>query len=152
MSDDVRESIRTCVGCRRRAPASTLVTMTLAGGPRWIAWPPQVSFGLTSGVKRRSAGRAAHLHRSVDCVRRGTERGALEHALRVPKGSLEKGALEQARQVLLSEVLASLGAEHGPGARENKRITGEETSVNKGAAQGAASKSSAAKRQGRVRL
>ena len=131
MSEVVRESVRTCVGCRRRAPRSALVAITLAGGPRWLTWPPQVSFGF----KRSSAGRAAHLHRSVECVRRGTERGALEHALRIPKGSLEKGSLEQARQVLLSEVLASVGTELCSGSTLSGRtVSGRPVSGEKGSA------------------
>ena len=153
MSEVVRESVRTCVGCRRRAPRSALVAMTLAGGPRWLTWPPQVSFGF----KRSSAGRAAHLHRSVECVRRGTERGALEHALRIPKGSLEKGSLEQARQVLLSEVLASVGTEPFSGRAVSERaVSGEKGSAREKLKQATGDTASVSKasahRRSRVRL
>jgi hypothetical protein len=153
MSEVMRESVRTCVGCRRRAPRSALVAMTLAGGPRWLTWPPQVSFGF----KRCSAGRAAHLHRSVECVRRGTERGALEHALRVPKGSLEKGSLEQARQVLLSEVLASVGSEPFSGTSfSGKAVSGEKGSAREKLKQATGDTASVSKasahRRSRVRL
>ena len=137
----VKRAVRTCVGCRRRAPAETLRSLSLVGGSRWIAWPPQLMVVL----RVRSAGRAAHFHLAVECVRRATERGAIEHALRVPKGSLEKASLEQVRQILLEETIASQGAA-SPGMGESS-VRGSERALVKGA-----KRTAAVKTRGRVRL
>lgn len=97
-------SERTCIGCRRREAPQKLIALSLVGGARWLAWPPQLE-RRTGG---RGAGRSARLHPALECVRRGTERGVLEHALRLPKGSLDKKSVEEVRGSLLEELVAKV--------------------------------------------
>ncbi len=82
MHDDAIGPVRTCVGCRRRAPASELVRVrctddgNLAVGPgdgrgAWLCRPPD----------------------GVACLDDATKRGALGRALRAPISGAEVAAL-----------------------------------------------------------
>jgi uncharacterized protein len=62
---------RTCVGCRTRAPAATLLRVVAQDG---IAVPDE---------RRCLPGRGAHLHRDPACLALAERRGALPRALRV---------------------------------------------------------------------
>jgi predicted RNA-binding protein YlxR (DUF448 family) len=63
--------VRTCVGCRTRAPAAELLRVVARDG---VAVPDDA---------HREPGRGAHLHRSVDCLDQAERRSALPRALRV---------------------------------------------------------------------
>ena len=63
--------VRTCVGCRTRAPAAELLRVVACDG---LAVPDDA---------HREPGRGAHLHRSVDCLDQAERRRALPRALRV---------------------------------------------------------------------
>lgn len=72
--------VRTCVGCRRRAPAADLVRVVARGG------------AVVPDVPRRLTGRGAHLHPDAGCLAQAVRRRAFPRALRVP-GPLELAAL-----------------------------------------------------------
>ena len=74
---------RTCVGCRTRAPAATLLRVVAQNG---VAVPD---------LRRRLPGRGAHLHRDPACLVKAERRGALARALRVA-GPLDLTALRAA--------------------------------------------------------
>jgi predicted RNA-binding protein YlxR (DUF448 family) len=74
---------RTCVGCRKRAPASQLLRVVAQDG---LAVPD---------LERRLRGRGAHLHRDVACLDLAERRRALPRALRVD-AVLDLTALRQA--------------------------------------------------------
>lgn len=75
--------VRTCVGCRRRAPASQLLRVVVpAPGP----------LILTPDPARKLPGRGAHLHVQPDCLAQALRRRAFGRALRV-EGAIEVGAL-----------------------------------------------------------
>jgi uncharacterized protein len=65
--------VRTCVGCRERAPQAALLRVALTGG-RLVADP-----------RRRLPGRGGYVHPATDCVRRaleGSVRGGFARAFR----------------------------------------------------------------------
>jgi predicted RNA-binding protein YlxR (DUF448 family) len=72
--------VRTCVGCRTRAPAAELLRVVAQDG---VAVPDP---------SRRYPGRGAHLHRAAACLELAERRRALPRALRVP-GPLDLTAL-----------------------------------------------------------
>ncbi|MGH8981723.1 MAG: YlxR family protein [Acidimicrobiales bacterium] len=76
--------VRSCVGCRRRAPADELV--------RVVRVPDG---GLAVG--RTLPGRGAWLCRNPDCLSKAVRARALERALRAP---LRAGAAEELRREL----------------------------------------------------
>ncbi|MQA35551.1 YlxR family protein [Modestobacter roseus] len=73
--------VRTCVGCRGRAPVTELLRVVVRDG------------GLTPDPRRRLPGRGASLHPTEECLRAAARRRAFPRALRssVP---LETGPLE----------------------------------------------------------
>jgi predicted RNA-binding protein YlxR (DUF448 family) len=79
----VADPVRTCVGCRTRAPAGDLLRVVAAGG---AAVPDPA---------RRLPGRGAHLHRDPACLALAERRRALPRALRVP-GPLDTTAVRDA--------------------------------------------------------
>jgi predicted RNA-binding protein YlxR (DUF448 family) len=71
-----RSSLRTCIGCRRRAPAETLARVALEKDGdvgRLVFWGPG---------RARPAGRGASLHRDASCLRAALKSGAFARAFR----------------------------------------------------------------------
>jgi predicted RNA-binding protein YlxR (DUF448 family) len=78
MHDDEREPVRTCVGCRRRAPARELVRLRHGGdrleiGPgtgrgAWLCAPPAGLACLDDAAKRGALARALRTEVSGDDV------------------------------------------------------------------------------------
>jgi uncharacterized protein len=81
--------VRTCVGCRKRAPASELLRFIAA---RSGAGPANGGFSLVPDPARRLPGRGAHVHPDPACLALALRRRALGRALRVP-GVPDAGAL-----------------------------------------------------------
>ena len=73
--------VRTCVGCRRRAPVTELLRVVVHDG------------GLTPDPRRRLPGRGASLHPTAECLQAAVRRRALPRALR-SSTALETGSLE----------------------------------------------------------
>jgi predicted RNA-binding protein YlxR (DUF448 family) len=63
--------LRTCVGCRRQAPAAELLRVVARDG------------AVVPDPGRRLPGRGAHLHRDEACLTSAVRRRALPRALRV---------------------------------------------------------------------
>lgn len=68
--------VRTCVGCRERAPRSDLVRLVVSGGDVVI----DESHGMP--------GRGAYLHPTTECLDRARHRRAIGRALRQPDADL----------------------------------------------------------------
>ncbi|HEY7224345.1 MAG TPA: YlxR family protein [Micromonosporaceae bacterium] len=83
-SDHGVEPVRTCVGCRGRAPASTLlrVIADVDTGPARLVIDP----------RHRLPGRGAYLHMDPACLAKAERRRAFVRALRVG-GILDTGEL-----------------------------------------------------------
>ena len=64
------EPVRTCVGCRVRAPKAELLR---------IARTPD---GVRADPEAVAPGRGAYLHRALDCAEAALARGAIARALR----------------------------------------------------------------------
>ena len=64
--------VRTCVGCRRHAPAGELLRVVAVDGR------------LVPDPARRLPGRGAHLHPDPTCLAEAERRRAFPRALRVP--------------------------------------------------------------------
>ncbi len=62
--------VRTCVGCRRRAPKTELLRIARADG------------GAAPDVLGHEPGRGAYVHRDAGCVRLAARPGAFARALR----------------------------------------------------------------------
>jgi predicted RNA-binding protein YlxR (DUF448 family) len=77
------DPVRTCVGCRKRAPASQLLR---------VAVPASGPLILTPDPARRLPGRGAYLHVQPDCLAQALRRRAFGRALRV-EGAIEVGVL-----------------------------------------------------------
>jgi uncharacterized protein len=78
------EPVRTCVGCRSRAPASTLL--------RVVAVVDAGTVSLTADPRHRLPGRGAYLHVDPACLAKADKRRAFGRALRVA-GALDTGEL-----------------------------------------------------------
>jgi predicted RNA-binding protein YlxR (DUF448 family) len=63
--------VRTCIGCRERAPKGALVR---------LVWRD----GVMVDERQTAPGRGAYLHRSRACLDKAVKRRALARALRVP--------------------------------------------------------------------
>ncbi len=74
--------IRTCVGCRKRAPSGELLRVVAMGGRR------------VADERRRLPGRGAWLHPVPDCLAKAERRRAFARALRVP-GPLDGAELKR---------------------------------------------------------
>ena len=79
--------IRTCVGCRKRAPAFDLLRFVAAGAEDDLKLQPDPS--------RRLPGRGAHLHPDPACLALAERRRAFGRALRLA-GVLDTGPLAEA--------------------------------------------------------
>ena len=77
------EPVRTCIGCRSRAPRSSLL--------RVVARDSQLVVDTTATLP----GRGAWLHPTNECFRQATQRRAFGRALRVPV-ALDTAAIEAA--------------------------------------------------------
>jgi Predicted nucleic-acid-binding protein implicated in transcription termination len=77
------EPVRTCIGCRSRAPRSSLL--------RVVARESQLVVDHSATLP----GRGAWLHPTIDCYTKATQRRAFGRALRVTT-ALETGAVEAA--------------------------------------------------------
>lgn len=85
--------VRTCVGCRTRAPQSDLVRVVArprqeAHSAEWVAW---------LDPDRRLPGRGAYLHPALNCLDLAERRRALPRALRLA-GRLDVTALRAQMQ------------------------------------------------------
>jgi uncharacterized protein len=78
---DTSSPVRTCVGCRRRAPVTELLRVVVRDG------------GLTPDPRRRLPGRGASLHPTAECLHTAVRRRAFQRALRCST-PLETGPLE----------------------------------------------------------
>jgi predicted RNA-binding protein YlxR (DUF448 family) len=67
----VADPVRTCVGCRQRAPLGELLRVVARHG------------AVVPDVRRRLPGRGAHLHPTAGCLDLAVRRKALPRALRV---------------------------------------------------------------------
>jgi predicted RNA-binding protein YlxR (DUF448 family) len=72
--------VRTCVGCRRRAPASDLLRVVARDG------------SVLPDEGRREPGRGAHLHPTIACLEQAERRRAFPRALRA-EGALDLALL-----------------------------------------------------------
>nr|WP_307872791.1 YlxR family protein [Actinoplanes ovalisporus] len=77
---------RTCVGCRKRAPASELIRFVAAGSGDDLRLQPDPN--------RRLPGRGAHLHPDPACFALAERRRAFGRALRLP-GVADTGMLAE---------------------------------------------------------
>jgi predicted RNA-binding protein YlxR (DUF448 family) len=77
----VADPVRTCVGCRRKAPKSELLRLTWNGA-------------LVIDVEQVQPGRGAYLHRDRACLEQAARRRAVARALRVASVDLDELALE----------------------------------------------------------
>ncbi len=67
--------VRTCVGCRQRAPASALLRIVAVQAPAGLRLEPDPT--------RRQPGRGAHLHPDPACLALAERRRAFGRALRL---------------------------------------------------------------------
>jgi predicted RNA-binding protein YlxR (DUF448 family) len=72
--EPAREPERTCVGCRRRAPARALARLAVEDG----------TLRLWGGGRARPVGRGASLHRGAACLGAALKSGAFARAFRGP--------------------------------------------------------------------
>ena len=78
MAGSPPEPTRQCIGCRSRAPRSSLVRLVAdAGAPG----------GCRVDSERNQPGRGAHIHPREECLDEATKRRALPRALRALPGS-----------------------------------------------------------------
>jgi predicted RNA-binding protein YlxR (DUF448 family) len=70
----VPEPTRTCVGCRQRAPAGTLLRVVGRDG------------AVVPDPARRLPGRGAHVHPTTGCLAQAERRRAFPRALRIAGG------------------------------------------------------------------
>ncbi|MBW8767983.1 MAG: YlxR family protein [Geodermatophilales bacterium] len=103
--------VRTCVGCRKRAPVSDLLRVVVRDG------------ALVPDPRRRLPGRGASVHPTPECLHAAERRRAFVRALRLPGRSapLEAGPLRV--HVLGSSPEAPRGAAPGR-AREHRMTAG----------------------------
>jgi predicted RNA-binding protein YlxR (DUF448 family) len=88
--------VRTCVGCRKRAPASELLRVIAVSRNLSDARNHDgvVIFDIVPDPARRFPGRGAHVHADSDCLAQAVRRRAFGRALRVA-GVTETGALAE---------------------------------------------------------
>ncbi|PWU43298.1 DUF448 domain-containing protein [Micromonospora globispora] len=78
---------RTCVGCRRRAPASELLRIVAVGDEAG-------HYSLRPDPARRLPGRGAHVHPDPACFAQAMRRRAFGRALRIT-GIIDHGELAE---------------------------------------------------------
>jgi uncharacterized protein len=109
--------VRTCVGCRVRAPADDLLRVVVVDGT------------LVPDLRRRLSGRGAWLHLAPEGLTRAERRSAFPRALRVPgpldvdrvRSYLQSGAAHRAQHVV-GTTPSGIGARElpGPGDHESQ--------------------------------
>ena len=94
MSTPHPDTVRTCVGCRQRAPKQQLLRV-VAGqqGSDRVVLPDPAS---------RAPGRGAHLHPTTECLELALRRRAFPRALRV-EGALDSAVLEEFLRTLAQQ-------------------------------------------------
>ncbi|HEY0506690.1 MAG TPA: YlxR family protein [Blastococcus sp.] len=103
--------VRTCVGCRKRAPVSDLLRVVVRSGV------------LTPDPRRRLPGRGASVHPTSECLHAAERRRAFPRALRLPGGSpVEAGPL---RVHVLGSSSEDAGAGTGTGGTTTSSSTSE---------------------------
>src|SRR6266478_865312 len=86
-----RESERTCIGCRRRAPRGSLARVALGTSPsgsQLVFW---------GEGRARPAGRGASLHADAACLRAALKTGAFGRAFR---GKVGVGSQDEAELLM----------------------------------------------------
>jgi len=73
--------IRTCIGCRRRAPATEL--LRVVAEPVIDAAPAPPARTIVPDPRRHASGRGAWLHPTAECVALAGRRRAFERSLRI---------------------------------------------------------------------
>jgi uncharacterized protein len=92
--------VRTCVGCRSRAPSSELLRVVAVGDATdgSVTEPSGRETGAAVYVmpdpKRRRQGRGAHIHPDLTCLAQAERRRAFGRALRVT-GVIDTGPLSE---------------------------------------------------------
>jgi len=81
--------VRTCVGCRSRAPSSELLRVVAVGG---ATDGTATVYRVLPDPKRRQQGRGAHIHPDPTCLAQAERRRAFGRALRVT-GVIDTGEL-----------------------------------------------------------
>ncbi|MGY1609061.1 MULTISPECIES: YlxR family protein [unclassified Geodermatophilus] len=100
--------VRTCVGCRKRAPVTDLLRVVHRSGT------------LVPDPRRRLPGRGASLHPTPECLHAAERRRAFSRALRLPGG----GAAVEAGPLRAHVLGAAAPPDPGPGrATANERQT-----------------------------
>ncbi|HWG99461.1 MAG TPA: YlxR family protein [Pilimelia sp.] len=108
--------MRTCVGCRRRAPASELLRVTAVSAG--------AGFQLLPDPARTMPGRGAHLHPDPACLALAERRRAFGRALRVA-GVLDTGELAE----YVRSAQAPTGATDGGGTAPPETQLGRTTDM-----------------------
>ncbi len=104
--------VRTCVGCRERAPVTDLLRVVLRSG------------ALVPDPRRTLPGRGASLHPTPECLHAAERRRAFPRALRLPGG----GASVEAGPLRAHVLAASAPGDPGPGrATPHERQTARTT-------------------------
>ena len=97
---ETSKPVRTCVGCRERAPVSDLLRVVVRSG------------ALVPDPRRRLPGRGASVHPTPECLRAAERRRAFPRALRLPGGGgapVEAGPLRAHVLGASSEVAGARG-------------------------------------------
>ena len=117
--------VRTCVGCRERAPVTDLLRVVARDGV------------LVPDPRRRLPGRGASLHPSPECLRTAERRRAFPRALRLPGGGSTLVAAGPLRDHVLGAPSAAPPGS-GPGGRQhaNERRTNDNRTNTDGPAPG----------------
>jgi predicted RNA-binding protein YlxR (DUF448 family) len=71
------DTVRTCVGCRKRDSSANLLRTVVSVGDTGTA-------GVVPDPGRRAPGRGAHLHPTTECLDLAERRKAFPRALRTP--------------------------------------------------------------------
>jgi predicted RNA-binding protein YlxR (DUF448 family) len=79
-----KPTLRRCIVCRKSSEKEDLLRFVEINGG--IGWDRE----------KRQPGRGAYVHTSLACWSKMTEQGMWEHALRLPKGSLDRQKIADA--------------------------------------------------------
>ncbi|WP_448609652.1 YlxR family protein [Geodermatophilus sp. URMC 60] len=112
--------VRTCVGCRKRAPVTELLRVVARDG------------ALVPDSRRRLPGRGASLHPTPECLHAAERRRAFPRALRLPGGGgspVEAGPLRD-------HVLGAPAAPAGSGVPDGRARTNDNRTNTDGPAPG----------------